>query len=465
MNRRNSDRRRVVLATAAVAGSRALGFPLALLISMWLTRVLTREEFAFFGVLATFSILFSMFAQAGFQTGVVRMLGEAEAGDERHSPSSIVYASVLVTLGFSVMLAALFYLAGRGILPDIDKQGDWLFMLAAALLVARSVNTVAAQALRGIGRVGMAANFSGQGPQGGIVRCLLVLAGFALAQVYFDLTLESAIWISIAASVLCSIGAIVLVLARTGFGFSVRDIVATSKARKKDNFNMMLSEALVYWTSASAAVVIGGMIIEAALMAGMVAAFQLRNIITSPLSIVAGAVPNILIRLHREGDKEELERVLRSTASAAFAVCMLACGLLAAIGPWGFELLFGAGYRDAYFHFIIMAVGISYFIYCGLSGQALLLLGDTTVHRKVMIKALLFTMPLYVGLAYIVGPYGLSIGLALAIIFQQVLLVRAVKRTLDLDTRAYLDPREYLKAPAMLKTIMTNKGKGRAIDG
>ncbi|QZD95548.1 lipopolysaccharide biosynthesis protein [Qipengyuania gelatinilytica] len=461
---RASDRRKLVMATAAVAGSRALGFPLALLVSMWLTRVLPRDEFAFFGVLATFSILFSMFAQAGFQTGVVRMLGEAEAGDKSHPKPSIVYASVLVTLVFSLLLAALFYVAGRGVLPDIGVKGDWLFLLAAGLLVARSVNTVTAQALRGIGRVGMSANFSGQGPQGGIVRCVLILAGFALATHYSDLTLESAIWISIVASVLCTLGALVMVLRHTGFATSPREVIATADARKKDNFNMMLSEALVYWTSASAALVIGGMIVEAALMAGMVAAFQLRNVITSPLTIVAGAVPNILIRLHREGDREELEKVLRSTASAAFAVCLAACGFLALIGPWGFRLLFGADYGDAYYHFVIMAVGISYFIYCGLSGQALLLLGDTSVQRAVMIKVLAITTPLYVVLAYWVGPYGLSIGLAVSMILQQALLVRAVRKSLGVDTRAYLDPREYLKAPAMLKSIMTNKGKKTSND-
>lgn len=458
---RQKDRRQVLRATLAVAASRALGFPLALAVSMWLTRVLPREEFAFFGVLATFSIAFAIFAQAGFQTGVVRMLGEAEAGDERHPAPAVVYAALLSTLLCSLLLGVLFYFAGREALPSIPGGSDWLFALAALLLVVRSVNTVAAEALRGIGRVGLSSNFSGQGNQGGVVRCILVLGGFALASVLGVLTLETAIWASIAASVICAIWALAIVLHHTGAGASATDVVATIKARRHDNFNMVISEGLIFWTSGSAALVIGGMIIDAAMMAGMVAAFQLRNILTSPLTVIAGAVPNILIRLHREGDKEELERVMRTTGSAAFLLCVGVCGGLALIGPGGFRLLFGAEYGDAYFHFLIMAVGITYFVYCGLSGQALLLMGDTRVHRRVMMRVLAVTMPAYILLAYFAGPYGLSAALAGSMILQKHLLIRAIRQDLDLDTRAYLDPREYKKAFVMLKRILAEKTRGK----
>lgn len=452
-----SDRRKIALATISVAASRMLGFPLALLVSMWLTRALSKEEFAFFGVLASVSLIFAMFAQAGFQTSVVRLLGEAEAGDDTHSGASIIYASTLVTILAGSVLAGAFYLAGRGILPSIPGATDWLFLLAALLLVARSLNTLAAQALRGIGRVGMSANFSGQGPQGGIVRCILILAGFAVASQYEALTLEMSIWISIGASVVCAVMATAMALMHTGWKVQPRDIAATAIDQKRDNFNIMLSEAMLYWASASSAVVIGGIFVDAALMAAMVAAFQLRNIITSPLTIIAGAVPSILIRLYKEGDKVALEQVLRTTASAAFLLCLVAVGALAAIGPGGFRWLFGPDYGAAYFHFLIMAAGIVYFVYCGLPSQTLLLLGDVAVHRRAMLKVLAITTFAYLGLVYIAGAYGLSIGLALSLIVQQVFLLRAGRRTLGVDTRAYLDPREYAKAPALLRELVRNR--------
>lgn len=451
------NRKKVVMATAAVAGSRLLGFPLALLVSMWLARLLSREEFAFYGVLAAFSMLFAMFAQAGFQTGVVRMLAEAEASEDRKAQPSIIYASVLTTLLCSALLGAVFYFVGRGILPRLPGETDWLFLIAAVFLVARSLNTVAAEALRGIGRVGMSANFSAQGTQGGIIRCIFMLGGLFLATSTGLVTLETAIWISIAASAICAVLALIVLLAHTGFRSNTREVLATANARRGDNFNMMISEALLYWTSASAALVIGGVFLEAAVMAGMVAAFQLRNIITSPLTMIAGAVPNILIRLHKEGHKEELETLLRSTASAAFVASLGACLVLTAIGPWGFRMLFGPEYGDAYLHFVIMAVGIVFFIYCGLSGQAMLLMGDTTVHRQVMMKVLFITMPAYVILVLVAGPYGLSIGLAFSLILQKVLMIRAVRDNLGLDTRAYLDPRQYAKAPAMFRQILASR--------
>lgn len=456
---READRRSVLKATAVVAASRALGFPLALGISMWLTRELTREEFAFFGILSSLAMLFALFAQAGFQTSVVRLLGEAEAGDRSFKKPSIFYASIIVTLVLSFVLAVLFYFFGRGLLPDIAGESDWLFLLAAGLLMTRSVNTVAAQALRGIGRVGASANLSGQGDQGGMIRCVAILAGFGVVVVTGLLTLQAAIIVAIAASILCAIWAAAIVLSHTGAEFDAVDVTRTINSRKQDNFNMMFSEALVYWTGAAAALVIGGMLVEAAAIAGMVAALQLRNILTSPMTMIAGAVPNILIRLHREGDKEELEWVLRTTATVGFVICLGACLFLLALGPAGLRFIFGPDYGDAYYHLVIISAGVVFFVYCGLSGQTLLLLGDTRVQRQVMLVVTAITIPAYIVLAMFLGAYGVSIGLVISMVLQKALMIKAVRENLDINTNAYLDPRQYWRAFLTLKRIIANRSK------
>lgn len=458
MNERQKDRRQVLSAIAAVAASRALGFPLALAVNIWLARTLEREDFAFFGVLTTFSLLFALFAQAGFQTGVVRMLGEAEAGFERFGKAAIFYSSLLVTFAVGGLLGCAFFFAGPAILPDISAATPWLFLLAAVLLVARSTNTVTAQALRGIGKVGASANLSGQGDQGGLIRCIMMIAGISLVSLDGTLDLEAALVVSIAASLLCTLWASVLVLRHTGLTSSMSGIVRTVSDGRHDNFNMLISEALLYWSWSTAAVVIGGVLIDASAMAGVVAAFQVSYILTSPITMIAGSVPRILIRLQKAGEQEELEAVLRGTASAAFLFCLVACAFLLAIGPAGFQAVFGPSYSDAYYHIAILSVGILFFVYCGLSGQALLLMGDTRVHRQVMLRTVLVTTPAYVLLALYFGPYGLSIGLALSMILQKILLIRAVKQDLGLNTQAYLDPREYLKLVRFLKRLIAQRG-------
>ena len=463
---RSAQRRGILRATIAVAASRVIGFPLALAVNMVLARVLTREEYAFFGVLASFSLLFALFAQAGFQTSVVRMLGEAEAGDDSLDKPSIFYGAVLATLGFGSVLAVAFFFAGRGFLPDIGGAQGWLFLLAAVLLLVRSLNTVTAQALRGIGKVGASANLSGHGDQGGLIRCVLLLAGFGFAIATGTLTLATAIWVSIGASAICALWAALLVLRHTGARFAPRKVLRTMTSRNEDNFNMMVSEALFYWVSVSAAIVIGGALVDATAMAGMVAAFQLRNILTSPMTMIAGAVPNILIGLHRAGDTEELERVLRGTASAAFVICAAASLLLLALGPGGLRMIFGPEYSDAYYHLVLISPGILYFIYCGLAGQSLLWLGSTQVHRSVMVKVLVITTPLYFALAHFFGAYGLSAGLVISILLQNTMMLHAARRTLGVWSHAYLDPREYLKAWRMLRGVLaerrrTGQGQGQ----
>ena len=454
---RGEQRRSIIKATIAVAASRALGFPLALAVNMVLARILTREEFAFFGILASFSLLFALFAQAGYQTSVVRLMGEAEAGDETLDRASIFYSSLLVTFTFGVILAVLFIWVGRGFLPVVEGEGLWLFLLAAVLLVVRSLNTVSSQALRGLGKVGASANLSGHGDQGGVVRCVFMLAGFVIAIALEVLTLEAAVLISIGASLLCTLWAAFLVLRQTGTRFSGKDIRRTLNTRKEDSFNMMLGEALFYWVTAIGAIVIGGAIVDAAAMAGLVAAFQLRTILTSPMTMIAGAVPNILIRLQREGDLEELENVLRMTASAAFVVCAGACLVLLAVGPAGLKLIFGPDYGDAYYHLAIISPSLLYFIYCGLAGQALLWLGSTRVHRSVMLWVVVLTTPAYVLLGHFFGAYGLSVGLVLSTFMQNTLMMRAVKRTLGVKTQAYLDPRQYWKGFSMAKAMLAER--------
>ncbi|HKT84808.1 MAG TPA: oligosaccharide flippase family protein [Novosphingobium sp.] len=446
-------------ATMAAALSRALGFPLTLLISAWLARSLSRPEFAFMGVLTTFSVLFGTLAQMGYQSGVVRQLGEAQSGGSGESQNAIYFAAVLTTLAAGVVLGIGFLLFGTGWLPTLRGATDTLFLLAAALLVARSLNTVTGEAFRGIGMVGTASNFSGMGTQGGIVRCLLMLAALGVVAIGWHVTLEAALAVSIFASVASSLAAAAIIRGRLDGELSFGRILGSARSRFDSNFVRMMSESLQYWTSSSAALLIGGNILAAEKVADVVAALQILNLIASPLTLLLGAAPAVLIKLRQEGRNAELEGLMRGSASAALLMSLGACGVLMVIGPKGFQLIFGPSYSDAYFHYLLLMIGIIFNVLGGMAGKALLMIGDVRDHRRAMGIALAISLPIFYFGALIFGPYGLSAAISVSVIVQNVLLVSAARRKLGLKTYAYLRPAYYIRhatnLPALFKTMRT----------
>ena len=444
-------------ATMAAALSRALGFPLTLLISALLARGLSRPEFAFLGVLTTFSVLFGTIAQMGYQSGVVRQLGEAQSGSSGESQKAIYFAAVLTTLTAGTFLGIGFLFFGTGWLPTLQGATETLFILAAALLVARSLNTVTGEAFRGIGMVGTASNFSGMGTQGGIVRCLLMLAALAVVGFVTRITLEAALAVSIFASVISSIAATWIIQRRLQGDLSLGGIAGSARSRFDSNFVRMMSEALQYWTSSSAALLIGGNILAAERVADVVAALQILNLIASPLTLLLGAAPAVLIKLRQENRNAELEELMRGSASAALLMSLGACGVLMVIGPRGFQFIFGPSYGDAYFHYLLLMIGIIFNVLGGMAGKALLMIGDVRDHRRAIGIALVISLPVFYFGSLIFGPYGLSAAISISIIVQQVLLIRAARRKLGLKTYAYLRPAYYIhhatNLPALLKTM------------
>lgn len=444
-------------ATMAAALSRALGFPLTLLISAWLARSLSRPEFAFMGVLTTFSVLFATIAQMGYQSGVVRQLGEARSSGSGEAQKAIYFAAVLTTLIAGTVLGIGFLFFGTGWLPALRGATDTLFILAAVFLVARSLNTVTGEAFRGIGMVGTASNFSGMGTQGGIVRCLLMLVALGLVAIAGRITLEAALAVSIFASAASSLAAVGIIHRRLEGGMSFTRIVDNGRSRFNSNMVLMMSEALQYWTSSSAALLIGGNILAAEKMADVVAALQILNLIASPLTLLLGAAPAVLIKLRQENRNAELEELMRGSASAALLMSLGACGILMAIGPKGFQLIFGSSYGDAYFHYLLLMIGIVFNVFGGMAGKALLMIGDVRDHRRAMGIALAISLPVFYFGASIFGPYGLSAAISVSVIVQNVLLVSAARRKLGLKTYAYLGPGYYIhhaaNLPALLRTM------------
>ena len=453
---RAANRMMLFRATGALALNRLFGVPLTFAISALLAHNLSRSDFAFYGSLNSLSILLVVFAQFGYQTSIVRTLGEHSSQERSGKASSEFLAALSVTLVGALVLASAFLLVGRGWLPGYPGYESLLYFLAAGLLVFKSLNVLGAEALRGLGAVGYASSLGGQGTEGGLFRAAVSIALLIGIMMTTGLTLTAAVGAAMVSSAVCAFIAAALVRRRMGPASSATDVLDSAYSRLPANLVFMMTQALQIASSGSVANIIGANVLDTVKLAGIVAALQVVNLINAPLNLLNGASPSLLIRLKQEGKPQEMEELMRMGASFAFVLATSACVLLALVGPLGFQTLFGQSYRDAYFHFLLLMPGLLANVFAGMAGRAILLLGDVRTHRRVMIIASVITVPMYYICARFLGPYGLSGAISASLILQNVLLAVAARRELGVSTMASASPGYYARAARR----MGNKAAG-----
>jgi len=446
-------------ATALVGASRILGIPASIVIAGILTNNLTRSEYAFYGALNSLSLFFAVVAQLGYQTSIVRIMGHHQ-DDQKSGAASRDFRSAVVTTALcGTCLAAAFLLVGKGWLPDEGHYANLIYIMAAAALIFKAFNILSAETFRGLGRVGLAATFNGQGPEGGLLRAAISIFLLTVALKTGTFSLGAAICTSAAASAICS--AIAFALLYRMLGPSQKEPATDPKpnSRFPANFDFMYAQLLQIACSGAAANIIGANVLEAATLAGFVAATQVLILLNAPLTLLNGAAPALLIKLHKEGNTKELAEILKIGASFAFLVGLCVSAAILSIGPGGFRAIFGDGYGDTYLYFAILVPGLIVSLFTGMSGRAILLLGSAQSHRNVMILAALIALPLYYLAARLWGTMGLTAALSFSLALQNIMLAIVANRELGMRTQASLDPRFYYAIAMQL--IRKFKGKIR----
>ena len=207
----------------------------------------------------------------------------------------------------------------------------------------------------------------------------------------------------------------------------------------------------------NATLVIGGALLSGKPLAMLVAAQQLRNILTAPMTLFNGASPKLLIHAYRNGDKDELERLMRLGTSMAFVFVLCTSAVLLAGGSRLFVILFGNKYAEAAPYFAILVPGLAAFAMGGTAGRALILLGHQRAFMYYSIFIAAVTVPSNVWATQTFGAYGLAVATAIVLIFQNVVLVLMVRRLVGVWSHAYLSPRAYLTLGGSIKRHLLRK--------
>lgn len=187
------------------------------------------------------------------------------------------------------------------------------------------------------------------------------------------------------------------------------------------------------------------------LLVGMMAAsvgaglFRIANVTSftaaMPVSVINFVAFPVIARLHAEGDKVQLQRVLTRLAQAQFAGVLILCLPLILIPQPLLRLVFGAAYVPASNTLRILSAGQ---LVCAALGPSVALLNMSHQERRVtraMIVALVLNLTLLPLLTLFWGIEGAAIAVAVSLTSWNVQTWIDGRRLLDLETSVFMPRR------------------------
>lgn len=168
------------------------------------------------------------------------------------------------------------------------------------------------------------------------------------------------------------------------------------------------------------------------------AAARLVALVAVPLLVFNAFVPPVVAEMHAQGRREELERMLRGTATLGGIPSFFTLAFFALAGGPLLSLLFGAYYGAGASILAVLSVGQFARVWCGSCSTALMMTG----HQKTVMLVTVFSGLVAVAIGFgAVGHYG-ALGVAAATslgnILQSVLSWLMVKHTTGMWTHMSL---------------------------
>lgn len=350
------------------------------LISSLLARILSTEVFGAFGLAFSLTTGGAMLSQLGLQQAVVRLIAESMGRDEPgRARASVLFAFRYVVLG--ILGVAAFLLLGGGAWLALEvwespALAGALSAIAVWMAVA-SLQVLTSETFRGFKDLRFASLF------GGVVTgalTLSALAGFALWQ--REASLVQVVWISAGAT------AVSLLLGVTLVRRKLRVLPHGETIAPHEVFSI----SLPLWVSGVMAFALGqaalwvlGSFLPKEEVGLYFAALRLVNLVSMPLVLVNLIVPPFIADLYARGEKGQLQRVVRATATIAGVPAFVVLTTFMLFGGPIMALVFGEPYKAAAPLLALLSVGYLVNVWTGSCGVSLSMTGHQTVLMRITI--------------------------------------------------------------------------------
>ncbi len=351
----------------------------------------------------------------GTKQATVKVVAESLAvGQPWRARSAVKFSSILVGVG--VVCGSVFLIIFGG--------GDWigkslftssigdLTVLLCLWLLVSNFQTLIGEVFRGVKQLRWASLF---GDQGTITRILLVLSMF----IAWSISMESSLYQIILLAVISN--AVTLFLSI----LFLRPSLKLLDQKKGDIFPVdMFSYILPLWINSISLLIINqvdtiflGVLRPESEIAIYGIAIRLAQIISTPQLIMNSILPPFVASLYATGQKNNLERLLRTTSTISTFFALVIVLLFGLFGKTILNHLFGEYYIQAYVLTLILALGQVINVATGSCGVLLSMSGFHTQFTRIVI----FTGGVGVILLYFLtlywGVYGTVVAVSVNMIF------------------------------------------------
>jgi O-antigen/teichoic acid export membrane protein len=414
-----------LLSGGAWAFGGKLGASLAgLVVNSLLARLLSPEEVGSYFLIVSIVSLAAVLANLGLSQAIVRLVAESIGAGYHGRARRAIHLSLLIAL-VGALIAGCFLAFGGGAWIATEVFHSTLIAqltgLVALLAVAMTFQTLIAEAFRGLHDIRLATIF------GGLISTLLSMLLFAGVWVSRGHSnLGQIIYLSLAAGVLSTLmSAIVL-------RWKIRELPDEPDAiNLKDVLTIswpLWITTLTFFAVTQADLWVLGSFRSQEEVAIYGAVKRLVALVTTPLLIVNAVVPPIIAEMNSQGRVQELELVLRRTATFAGLPALVFLGAFVLFGSRALNIVFGEFYRDGSSMLTILSLGAFINVWAGSCGLVLRLTGHqyalmviTLLCGSVTAAGALFTVDRFGGL-------GVAIAVAVGMSLQNLMMLIVAKQ-------------------------------------
>lgn len=431
-------RRRLLRGSLTVFLGMAAGTILTLVFNAILARIVSHNTLgAYFLVVSmvTFGVLV---AQLGLNISIVRFVSAARAtGNHGRARRAILIVFTICAIS-SVSLAVVVS-AGLGRFLAIDvyhsRAVAGVVVLAAVWIVLQSLGSLTAETFRGFQRFWPATLFSGLA-----VDVLLVIGFGSLWLAGVRPTLREAVEISIGATALSLIAGAVLLRRRIRRRRGGRGRIESEEVVRV-SLPLLISSIASFAVGTGVDLWVVGHYCTAPDVALYGAASRLVFFVATPLIIISQVVPPIIAELHALGEREQLERALRTVSTLAGLPAAAVLLAFAIAGGFILSIAYGPFYSGAATVLVILSCARLVAVCTGSSGATLMMTG----HQRTMMTITLCSACVSLGgevvLASRFGMTGVAVATCSAQILQNALQVTFARIRVGVWTHVQLSLR------------------------
>ena len=411
-----------------LAGRALIGLS-AVAINVLLARILTPSELGNYFIIVSITLVGSTIAQFGTQPTIVKVIA-GNVSDRRQESIAAEMNGILFIAFLATLMTAGGYVLGIGTWIGEGIFGSSLIAgavnLTAVWIALKVLEVLLSQFFRGFHDIGMASLLDRA-----LNGFLLMIALGMVYAIGAPFSLENALLVSI-----------YILAATTLFGITVamyyhgKYLFATNMELKRvfQISSPIFVSSIMFLGLGEAHLWILGANRPDYEVAIYGSAYRLVQLVVIPSLILKNSVQSSVAELYAQRDFKKLEKVLRTGATIAGVPTCVACICLALTGEFALSLVFGKYYAQGAQVLMVLSLAQTFHVALGIPG-VLLTMADhqVTVMRTTIISGA-SSVIISILLVDSLGALGVSIGLALGLILNKVLLAYACLKMLNVKT-------------------------------